>query len=236
MQDHRLVGGTPESVLLPPSTVMLVVPSAVVMFGHDTAAASTEAISRGGRLRRRTARENKQEHTASARVPNKPFFIIDSSNIEYCIYVTRSTSAKRRERLFRINYKRTHPALYAIIKARGQSLWIKKREKKYLEPDPEVKEAVYADLKRKQDEMYECATRDKCSMRRGKGNLSRPASEFCGRTVSVFFIAAILTAMQTRRRYSSLYKNDDITRRILHVQLVSRIARNIGRMLNLNLT
>ena len=33
----------------------------------------------------------------------------------------------------------------------------------------------------------------------------------------------------------SLMKNDDITRRSLHVQLVSRIARNIGRALNLNL-
>jgi len=33
----------------------------------------------------------------------------------------------------------------------------------------------------------------------------------------------------------SFYKNDDITRRGLHVQLVSRIARTIGRVLNLNL-
>ena len=33
----------------------------------------------------------------------------------------------------------------------------------------------------------------------------------------------------------SLYKNDDITRRALHVQFVSRIARNIGRLLGLNL-
>ncbi|MDO4745700.1 MAG: HD domain-containing protein [Bacillota bacterium] len=33
----------------------------------------------------------------------------------------------------------------------------------------------------------------------------------------------------------SLYKNDDISRRGLHVQLVSRIARNIGRLLGLNL-
>lgn len=32
----------------------------------------------------------------------------------------------------------------------------------------------------------------------------------------------------------SLYKNDDISRRALHVQLVSRIARNIGSMLGLN--
>ncbi|WP_322183367.1 deoxyguanosinetriphosphate triphosphohydrolase family protein [Neglectibacter caecimuris] len=33
----------------------------------------------------------------------------------------------------------------------------------------------------------------------------------------------------------SFYENDDITRRGLHVQLVSRIARNIGSMLGLNL-
>jgi len=33
----------------------------------------------------------------------------------------------------------------------------------------------------------------------------------------------------------SLYKNDDITHRSLHVQLVSRIARNIGKVLHLNL-
>lgn len=32
----------------------------------------------------------------------------------------------------------------------------------------------------------------------------------------------------------SFYKNDDITRRILHVQLVSRIARTIGKALRLN--
>lgn len=33
----------------------------------------------------------------------------------------------------------------------------------------------------------------------------------------------------------SLYKNDDITHRSLHVQLVSRIARTLGKALNLNL-
>lgn len=33
----------------------------------------------------------------------------------------------------------------------------------------------------------------------------------------------------------SFYKNDDITRRALHVQMVSRIARTIGKALNLNL-
>ena len=33
----------------------------------------------------------------------------------------------------------------------------------------------------------------------------------------------------------SFYRNDDLTRRSLHVQLVSRIARTIGRALGLNL-
>ena len=33
----------------------------------------------------------------------------------------------------------------------------------------------------------------------------------------------------------SFFKHDDITRRALHVQLVSRIARSIGQVLNLNL-
>lgn len=33
----------------------------------------------------------------------------------------------------------------------------------------------------------------------------------------------------------SFYKNDDISRRSFHVQLVSRIARNIGNILNLNI-
>ena len=33
----------------------------------------------------------------------------------------------------------------------------------------------------------------------------------------------------------SFYKNDDISRRAIHVQIVSRIARDIGRILNLNL-
>lgn len=33
----------------------------------------------------------------------------------------------------------------------------------------------------------------------------------------------------------SFYRNDDISRRALHVQLVSRISRNIGKMLGLNL-
>ena len=37
---------------------------------------------------------------------------------------------------------------------------------------------------------------------------------------------------QDKTQVFSLYKNDDLTRRSLHVQLVSRIARTIGKALN----
>ena len=40
---------------------------------------------------------------------------------------------------------------------------------------------------------------------------------------------------QDKTQVFSLYKNDDITRRSMHVQFVSRIARTIGKALNLNL-
>ena len=40
---------------------------------------------------------------------------------------------------------------------------------------------------------------------------------------------------QDKTQVFSLYKNDDITRRSLHVQFVSRIARTIGKALSLNL-
>ena len=110
----------------------------------------------------------------------------------------------------------------------------KKREKKYLELDPEVKEAVYADLKRKQDEMYECATRDKCSMRREKETFRVQRPNFAKDSERILY-CRYFNRYADKTQVFSLYKNDDITRRILHVQLVSRIARNIGRMLNLNL-
>lgn len=70
------------------------------------------------------------------------------------------------------------------------------------------------------------------NMERDRANLWRPA-----------FVRDIdkITNIPYYNRYGdktqvfSFVKNDDITRRALHVQFVSRIARNIGRVLNLNL-
>lgn len=110
----------------------------------------------------------------------------------------------------------------------------KKHEKKYLKLNPEVEEAVYADLKRKQDEMYAYATRDKCSMRRETETFRVQRPNFAKDCERILY-CRYFNRYADKTQVFSLYKNDDITRRILHVQLVSRIARNIGRMLNLNL-
>lgn len=108
------------------------------------------------------------------------------------------------------------------------------REKKYLDLDPVVEKAIFEDLKKKQDEMQKYATRDRSSVRREpeKFRIQRPNfAKDCERILYCRFFNRYADKTQV----FSLYKNDDITRRILHVQLVSRIARNIGRMLNLNL-
>ncbi|MBO7208451.1 MAG: HD domain-containing protein [Clostridia bacterium] len=65
-----------------------------------------------------------------------------------------------------------------------------------------------------------------------KGNLWRPAFV---RDAEKIMHSPYYNRYTDKTQVFSLYKNDDISRRALHVQLVSRIARNIGRMLNLDL-
>ena len=107
-------------------------------------------------------------------------------------------------------------------------------KKKYLELDPAVRQAVYDDLKRKQDELCPYATRDQYCLRRAKENFRVQRPNFAKDCERILY-CRYFNRYADKTQVFSLYKNDDITRRILHVQLVSRIARNIGRMLNLNL-
>lgn len=106
--------------------------------------------------------------------------------------------------------------------------------KKYLELDPAVHDAVYADLKKKQDELCQYATRDQYCIRRDKETFRVQRPNFAKDSERILY-CRYFNRYADKTQVFSLYKNDDITRRILHVQLVSRIARNIGRMLNLNL-
>lgn len=62
-------------------------------------------------------------------------------------------------------------------------------------------------------------------------NLWRPA--FVRDTEKIMHCPYYVRYMDKTQVFS-LYKNDDVSRRALHVQFVSRIARNIGSILNLN--
>ena len=64
-----------------------------------------------------------------------------------------------------------------------------------------------------------------------KANLWRPA--FVRDTEKIMHLP-YYNRYADKTQVFSLYKNDDISRRSQHVQLVSRIARNIGSLLGLN--
>ena len=70
------------------------------------------------------------------------------------------------------------------------------------------------------------------NMERDKNNVLRPSY---ARDIDKILHLPLYNRYNDKTQVFSLYHNDDITRRGLHVQLVSRIARNIGRLLGLNL-
>lgn len=75
---------------------------------------------------------------------------------------------------------------------------------------------------------------DDCVRRRpnhDKPNLWRPAFV---RDIEKVLHLPVYNRYADKTQVFSFYLNDDITRRALHVQLVSRIARNIGAVLGLN--
>lgn len=69
------------------------------------------------------------------------------------------------------------------------------------------------------------------NMQRDKENLWRPAYV---RDIEKIMHSPYYNRYTDKTQVFSFYKNDDITRRALHVQFVSRIARNIGMVLGLN--
>lgn len=101
-------------------------------------------------------------------------------------------------------------------------------DKMYIRLSPELQERIL------KDRNIECAPdpairRDKS---RDKANLWRPAFV---RDVEKILHCPYYNRYSDKTQVFTFYKNDDISRRALHVQLVSRIARNIGYMLGLDL-
>ncbi|MGN0342566.1 MAG: deoxyguanosinetriphosphate triphosphohydrolase family protein [Roseburia sp.] len=97
----------------------------------------------------------------------------------------------------------------------------------------ELQERIKEDRRQHRENPY--AFRDESVKRRemdhDRANLWRPA--FVRDTEKIMHLP-YYNRYADKTQVFSLYRNDDISRRALHVQLVSRIARNIGSVLNLN--
>lgn len=105
---------------------------------------------------------------------------------------------------------------------------------KYISLSKEIQERIIEDRSNHWVNPY--AFKDEDVVRRrmdhDKANLWRPAFvRDCEKIMNI----PLYNRYADKTQVFSLYKNDDISRRAQHVQLVSRIARNIGRMLGLNL-
>ena len=103
----------------------------------------------------------------------------------------------------------------------------------YIQLSKELQERIIAD--RESHKINPCYTSNEAAIRRkmdwDKNTLLRPAYI---RDVEKIMHTPYYNRYADKTQVFSFYKNDDISRRALHVQLVSRIARNIGSLLNLN--
>lgn len=97
----------------------------------------------------------------------------------------------------------------------------------------EIQKRIQKDRKEHVENPY--AFRDECVVRRRSDheetNLWRPTFV---RDIERILHNPYYNRYSDKTQVLSAYRNDDISRRALHVQLVSRIARNIGRGLGLN--
>ena len=104
----------------------------------------------------------------------------------------------------------------------------------YEKLSPELSERIKEDIEKGTRPSY--AALGKNAVRRNpdfdKESVWRPAYV---RDVDKIMHSPYYNRYTDKTQVFSFYKNDDITRRALHVQLVSRIARSIGSVLNLNL-
>ncbi len=109
-----------------------------------------------------------------------------------------------------------------------------KSDLKYNRLSPSVESLILQDRKNGVVNPHRCNDEDiiRRDESRDKANLWRPA--FVRDTEKILHLP-YYNRYADKTQVFSFYNNDDITRRALHVQLVSRIARNIGAVLGLNL-
>lgn len=104
---------------------------------------------------------------------------------------------------------------------------------RYHKLSAELQERILED--RKKGVQNKCFTKNEDAIRRkmnwDKNSLLRPAYV---RDVEKIMHSPYYNRYADKTQVFSFFKNDDITRRALHVQLVARISRNIGSLLGLN--
>lgn len=107
---------------------------------------------------------------------------------------------------------------------------------KYFQLDPSQQELLKQQIEKRNNNLNKFATKDNEAFRidksRSKSDLIR--SSFVIDTDKILH-NLFYNRYSDKTQVFSFYLNDDITRRSLHVQLVSRIARTIGQALNLNI-
>ena len=99
--------------------------------------------------------------------------------------------------------------------------------------DGGLEKQLKRDYEERQSMLSAYACRDTGAVRRRDEDGGAARTEFirdAGRIINCRYFNRYADKTQV----FSLYRNDDITRRILHVQIVSRIARNAGLLLKLN--
>ena len=104
----------------------------------------------------------------------------------------------------------------------------------YRKLSPRLQERIRADQLAHRESPWRASDEDavRRNPQRDRANLWRPAFV---RDVEKILHSAYYNRYSDKTQVFSLYKNDDLTRRALHVQLVSRSARTIGKALGLNL-
>lgn len=104
----------------------------------------------------------------------------------------------------------------------------------YLSLSKEVEEQILEDRRKHIENPYACKD-DEAVRRREKHDIPTLIRPAFVRDIQKIMNVPYYVRYSDKTQVFSLMKNDDISRRSYHVQLVSRIARNIGAALGLNL-
>lgn len=111
-----------------------------------------------------------------------------------------------------------------------------KKDEKRIEEALKGEARIAEALQRADEQLSPYATRCQDAVYRNEQKRDRTLYRNCFQTESDAILNNVFySRLADKTQVHSFYRNDDISRRMLHVQIVSKIARTIGKILNLNL-